>query len=67
VQRTSWPLPGRRDAALGAAVRWHRGHAVSNAFNYAQPPRQPVRMVQRPLPPSAKRIHLTPALVNDPT
>jgi phospholipase C len=39
----------------------------SNAFNYAQPPRQPVRMVQRPLPPSAKRIHLTPALVNDPT
>ena len=39
----------------------------SNAFNYAQAPLKPVRMVQRPLPAWAKHIRLTPALVNDPT
>jgi phospholipase C len=38
-----------------------------NAFNYAQAPRRPVRMLNRPLPPSAKHIHLTPAMRNDPT
>jgi len=39
----------------------------SGAFNYAQAPLEPVRMVNRPLPPSAKRIHLTRAMENDPT
>jgi phospholipase C len=39
----------------------------SGAFNYAQPPLKPVRMVNRPLPPSAKHIHLTRAMENDPT
>jgi phospholipase C len=37
------------------------------AFNYAQTPLRPVHMKDRPLPPSAKRIKLTPALENDPT
>jgi phospholipase C len=39
----------------------------SSAFNYAQAPVAPVRMVLRPLPASARRIRLTPALANDPT
>ena len=38
-----------------------------NAFNYGQAPLRAVRMVTRPLPPSAKRIRLTPALARDPT
>jgi phospholipase C len=38
-----------------------------HAFNYAQTPRRPVGMVTRSLPPSARHIHLTPALLNDPT
>jgi phospholipase C len=38
-----------------------------HAFNYAQTPRRPARMVTRPLPPSARHIRLTPALLNDPT
>jgi Phosphoesterase family len=42
-------------------------YAFGNAFNYRQAPLHPVHMVNRPLPPSAKRIHLTPALENDPT
>jgi phospholipase C len=42
-------------------------YPFSNAFNYAQAPQNPARMVHRPLPASAKRIHLTPALENDPT
>ena len=42
-------------------------YSFSNAFNYAQVPRQPVSLVHQPLPASAKRIHLTRALENDPT
>jgi len=38
-----------------------------NAFNYKQAPLLPVRMVQRPLPPSAKRIRITPDLAGDPS
>ena len=36
-----------------------------NAFNYSQAPLAPVHMVKRPLPPSAKRIHLTLSQVMD--
>jgi phospholipase C len=39
----------------------------SNAFNYAQAPLKPARMVQRPLPAWAKHIRVTPAMANDPT
>ena len=39
----------------------------SHAFNFAQAPLRPVHMVTRPLPPWAKHIHLTPAMLNDPT
>jgi phospholipase C len=42
-------------------------YPFTNAFNYAQTPRKPVRLVHRPLPASAKRIHLTRAQENDPT
>jgi phospholipase C len=42
-------------------------YPFTNAFNYSQVPRKPVTMVDRPLPASAKRIRLTPALENDPT
>jgi phospholipase C len=42
-------------------------YPFTNAFNYAQTPLKPVRLVHRPLPASAKRIHLTPAQENDPT
>ena len=42
-------------------------YAFSNAFNYRQVPLKPARMVQRPLPASAKHIHLTEQLLNDPT
>ncbi len=38
----------------------------SGAFNYAQAPQNPVSMVNRPLPASAKRIHLTRALPSSP-
>ena len=51
--------------ALGANDA--NAYAYSNAFNYAQPPRKPVRLVHRPLPASAKLIRLTRALTNDPT
>jgi len=44
-----------------------KAYDFANAFNYSQPPRKPIRMVQQPLPASANRIHLTPALENDPT
>jgi phospholipase C len=37
------------------------------AFNYRQAPASPIRMVHRVLPPSAKRIRVTPALANDAT
>lgn len=39
----------------------------SNAFNYSQAPLRPVHMVMRPLPPSAKRIKITKALLDDPS
>ena len=42
-------------------------YPFTDAFNYAQVPLQPARMVHRPLPASAQRIRLTPALENDPT
>jgi phospholipase C len=52
-------------SALG--VNDAAAYPFTNAFNYTQVPRKPVRMVHRPLPASAKRIRLTPALENDPT
>jgi phospholipase C len=39
----------------------------SHAFNYAQKPLEPVPMVTRPLPWSARHIKVTKALLNDPT
>jgi phospholipase C len=39
----------------------------SHAFNYAQAPLRPAHMVIRPLPPWARHMHLTPAMLNDPT
>jgi phospholipase C len=39
----------------------------SRSFDYSQIPVKRVRMITRPLPPSARRIHLTPSLENDPT
>jgi phospholipase C len=44
-----------------------RAYPFTKAFNYAQPPRRPVPMVTRPLPPSARHLRLTPAQLNDPT
>jgi phospholipase C len=44
-----------------------RAYDFMNAFNYAQAPLKPMRMVRRPLPASAERIRLTPALEYDPT
>jgi phospholipase C len=38
-----------------------------DAFNYSQVPLKPVHMVRRPLPASARRIRITPALAKDPT
>jgi phospholipase C len=42
-------------------------YSFTGAFNYAQAPRLPVTMVTRPLPASTRQIHLSPALLNDPT
>ncbi len=42
-------------------------YSFANAFNYSQAPLKPAPMVDRPLPASAKRIRLTPALEKDPT
>jgi phospholipase C len=42
-------------------------YPFSNAFNYSQVPLKPARMVQRPLPASAKHIHLTKQLLDDPS
>jgi phospholipase C len=42
-------------------------YAFGNALNYSQTPLKAAPMVKRPLPASAKRIRLTPALLNDPT
>jgi phospholipase C len=44
-----------------------RAYPFTNAFNYSQAPLKPVRMTTRPLPASARRIHLTNAELNDPT
>ena len=52
-------------AALNANDR--SAYDFSNAFNFTQAPLPPVHMVTRPLPPSARHIHLTPAMLNDPT
>ena len=51
--------------ALGA----NDAHAYdfARAFNYNQLPLKPIRIVTRPLPASAKRIQVTPALEHDPT
>jgi phospholipase C len=56
-----WPnIPGGScDAATG--------YSFTNAFNYSQAPLKPAPMVKQPLPASARRIHLTPALERDPT
>jgi phospholipase C len=42
-------------------------YPFSNAFDYSQAPLRPVHMVRRPLPASAQRIRMTPALLHDPT
>ena len=42
-------------------------YPFTNAFDYSQVPLKPVHTVHRPLPASAKRLRLTPALENDPT
>jgi phospholipase C len=42
-------------------------YGFTNAFNFNQAPRGPVRMVSRPLPPAERHIKLTPLLENDPT
>lgn len=42
-------------------------YAFSSAFNYSQAHVKPAHLVHRPLPASAKRIKVTPALENDPT
>ena len=52
-------------AALG--VNDGQAYDFRRAFNYAQAPLPPAHMVNRPLPASARRIHLTPALEHDPT
>jgi phospholipase C len=42
-------------------------YSFKNAFNYSQPPLRPTPMTSRPLPPSARHIHVTKAMLNDPT
>jgi hypothetical protein len=42
-------------------------YPFTGAFDYTRAPLKPLGLVHRPLPASAKRIHLTPALENDPT
>ncbi|HEV2371720.1 MAG TPA: hypothetical protein VGS19_06070, partial [Streptosporangiaceae bacterium] len=42
-------------------------YPFTNAFNYSQAPLKPVRMVRRPLPPSARHIHVTKSMLDDPT
>jgi phospholipase C len=44
-----------------------QAYPFSNAFNYSQAPLKPARMVTRPLPASARHIHLTKADLRDPT
>jgi phospholipase C len=52
-------------SALGAGDS--SAYAFGNAFNYAQKALKPAAMVRRPLPPSARHIHLTPELGDDPS
>jgi phospholipase C len=49
---------GRNDA---------HAYDFAQAFNYSQAPLKPTRLVTRPLPPSARHIRLTPAVLNDPS
>ena len=42
-------------------------YPFTDAFDYSQAPLKPVHMVKRPLPASARKIHLTPAMLKDPT
>ncbi|HEV2371719.1 MAG TPA: alkaline phosphatase family protein [Streptosporangiaceae bacterium] len=42
-------------------------YPFTNAFNYSQAPLKPVHMVHRPLPPSARHIHVTRTMLDDPT
>jgi phospholipase C len=42
-------------------------YGFGNAFDYTQVPLKRVTMVHRPLSPAARHIHLTPALLNDPS
>jgi hypothetical protein len=44
-----------------------QAYDFSTAFNYSQLPLKRVPVVQRPLPASARRIRVTPALASDPT
>jgi phospholipase C len=44
-----------------------KAYPFTNAFNYSQAPLKPVPMVTRPLPASAKHIHVTKADDRDPT
>jgi phospholipase C len=44
-----------------------RAYDFSGAFNYSQAPLKPVRMVTRPLPYSARHLHLNRAILDDPT
>jgi hypothetical protein len=44
-----------------------QAYDFSNSFNYSQAPLRPIRMVQRPLPPSARHLRITPELANDPS
>ena len=44
-----------------------QAYDFAHAFNYSQAPLKPTQMVTRPLPPSARHIRLTPALLDDPS
>jgi phospholipase C len=44
-----------------------QAYGFRNAFDYSQAPLPPVHMVKRSLPPSAKRIRITPDLAGDPS
>ncbi len=42
-------------------------YPFTDAFNYSQSPLKPVHVVKRRLPPSARKIRLTSAMLKDPT
>jgi phospholipase C len=44
-----------------------QAYDFSGAFNYGQTPLRPARMVARPLPYWARHLHLTDAMLDDPT